>query len=97
MEVEWTETSLKDMAQALIQAGNGIVLQPGFVGPHQAAVFRVENEDHAHERGEQAAVNVAGVVPQSLAENVAPDSIAPGAVGLLKAANQFVQRARLRE
>ena len=57
--------------EAFIQTGNGIVLQPGFVGAHQAAVFGVENEDHAHQRGEHAAVNVVGVMLECVGENLA--------------------------
>ena len=77
-------------AEAFIQTGNGIVLQPGFVRAHQTAVFGVENEDHAHERGEHAAVDVVRVMPEGFAENIAMRC----AVGFLKAADQFVQRAQ---
>ena len=53
--------------EPFVQTGNGVVLQPGLIRPHEAAVFGIENEHHAHERGEHSAVDMARVVPEGLA------------------------------
>jgi hypothetical protein len=46
--------------------------------------------DHAHERGEHAAINMVGVMLECVAENLATGR----AVCFLKAPNQFVRRAQ---
>jgi hypothetical protein len=77
------------LAQALVQAADAVVGGPGRLAGHEAAVLGVEQEDEAHEDGEQAAVDLLGVVAGEVAEQLA----AGGLVGGLEAAEELEQGA----
>ena len=74
-------------AQPGEQAAERIVLLvDGMIG-HQAAILRVQHEDHAHQRRDQSAVEVIRLLPGEISQRSAA-----ARVGCDKAAQQFVER-----
>ena len=77
-------------AEALEEAVDGVVSHVEGAAGEQAAVFGVEDEDEAHQDGEQAAVDVVGIAGERRAEQFALGAF----VGRLEAAEEFVERVQ---
>ena len=75
------------LAQAFVQAGEGVVARERLALRQQVALFGVEQEDEAQDDGEQCVVDVVGTLGQRFAQQGAPR----GVVGGLEAAQQVVE------
>ena len=75
------------LAQAFVQAGEGVVARERFAVRQQVALLGVEQEDEAQDDGEQRVVDVVGTLGQGLAQQRALRRV----VSRLHAAQQLVQ------
>ncbi len=78
------------LAQALVQAGEGVVARERLAVRQQVPLLRVEQEDEAQDDGEEGVVNVVGPLSQRRAQQFALRCV----VGRLDAAQQFVERVQ---
>ncbi|MFT3879466.1 MAG: hypothetical protein QM703_07380 [Gemmatales bacterium] len=58
------------LLQAFIQPGDGIVLEVHLIIRHQAAIFGIEQEHQPQQHGQQAEVDLVGVVTQQFLQQL---------------------------
>ena len=75
------------LAQALVQAGEGVVAREHLAAGQQVPLLGVEQEDEPQDDGEEGVVNVVGTLSQRRAQQFALRCV----VGRLDAAQQFVE------